>query len=124
MRLEARARAVGRKVGDRRWIVALRNLVDGAPHALGDVEVEVGPGGDLVVALGPELLREHRAEWWRELDVQLGAFAPEPEGAELVAGVLGRLPWHPRKPRMQRRLEERAFGSATPPEVARRRARA
>jgi hypothetical protein len=119
MRLDARARAVGRKVGDRVWIVSLRNLVDGAPWALADVQVETDASGDLVVTLGPELLSEQRTEWWRELEVQLRTFVPlaEPEEAEIVAGVVERLAWHPRKPRLQRRLEERAFGYAMPPEA-------
>ena len=116
MHLDSRARAVGRKVGEHTWLAALRNLVTRAPSGLGDVQVEFGPPGELVVALTRELLGEVRHEWWRDLESQVNQFLPgsDPEEAQLLASVVTRLPWHPRKLQILRRLEERAYGLLTP----------
>lgn len=124
MDLDARARAVGRKVAEQTWIVALRNLVCEAPWGLRDVEVEVGPDHQMVLTVPPELLRETRAEWWRELEAQVDVLLAScsAQEAELVTRILERLPSNPRKPGVLRRLGERVRAAEAPARSPRRRA--
>jgi hypothetical protein len=111
--LDTRARGVGRKVGERRWLVALRNLVPRAPTLLHDVEIESDGVSARGVTMPTALASEVRPEWWRELEREVQEFLPggDAEECALLARVVSRLPWHSRKVRVLRPLEERASGA-------------